>query len=208
MINKVCKYCHTDFRVGNYREESAFCCSRSCYDSFRNEQLRKNTCEYCGITFIKENNPQRAYRFCSKKCNAQYYSDKAQIEKVCPECEQVFLVTKKDAGQVCCSYACANHFKDEGKTPEAQRIRMSKEYRIWRKAVFERDDYTCVFCGQHGGKLNADHIKRFSDFPELRLAIDNGRTLCEECHKKTDNYGNKKHSTASKWDCVAVVTEA
>jgi len=106
-----------------------------------------------------------------------------------------------------CSKKCADRFKDQGKTPEAQKIRMSKEYRIWRKAVFERDDYTCVFCGQHGGKLNADHIKRFSDFPELRLAIDNGRTLCEECHKKTDTFGNKKYSTATTWDLVATVNE-
>lgn len=76
-----------------------------------------------------------------------------------------------------------------GITPINRAIRMSLEYRLWRTAVFERDNHTCVWCGTRGGKLNADHIKRFSDFPELRFAIDNGRTLCVRCHKTTDTFG-------------------
>lgn len=70
-------------------------------------------------------------------------------------------------------------------------IRKSLEYRLWRTAVFERDDYTCIFCGIKGGELNADHIKPFALFPELRFAIDNGRTLCVDCHRATDTWGNK-----------------
>jgi len=80
-----------------------------------------------------------------------------------------------------------------GITPINLKIRKSKEYKLWRLAVFERDNWTCRFCGQVGGKLNADHIKPFALFPELRFAIDNGRTLCLECHKKTDTYGGKSH---------------
>lgn len=68
-------------------------------------------------------------------------------------------------------------------------VRDSAEYKIWRTEVFQRDDYTCVFCGIRGGRLNADHIKPFALYPDLRFDIQNGRTLCESCHKKTDTYG-------------------
>lgn len=78
-----------------------------------------------------------------------------------------------------------------GITPINKIIRGSLEYRLWQEAIKIRDNYTCVFCGTRGGNLHSDHIKRFSEYPELRFAIDNGRTLCENCHKKTDNWGTK-----------------
>lgn len=84
----------------------------------------------------------------------------------------------------------------DGRYPEKARLRKSREYELWRKSVYERDNYTCVWCGARGEKgkrvqLNADHIKPFADYPELRFAIDNGRTLCVPCHKTTDSYMNR-----------------
>lgn len=75
-------------------------------------------------------------------------------------------------------------------------IRNSFEYTSWRRSVFQRDNFICTACGDRGGKghsvkLNADHIKPFSLYPELRFELSNGRTLCVECHKKTDTYGRK-----------------
>jgi hypothetical protein len=74
---------------------------------------------------------------------------------------------------------------------QLQLIRDSPAYKLWRKSVFERDNYTCVFCGQRGGQLQADHIKSFARFPELRFDLSNGRTLCKPCHKLTPTYGGR-----------------
>ena len=76
-------------------------------------------------------------------------------------------------------------------TTEREVIKKTLKYRFWRESVFKRDDYTCQICSKRGGKLNADHIKSFRDYPEYRLDINNGRTLCVDCHYKTDNYGSK-----------------
>lgn len=69
-----------------------------------------------------------------------------------------------------------------GITARNMAIRNSLEYKIWRDAVYERDDFTCNRCKKRGGDLHAHHIKPFSQFPELRFDIDNGMTLCRPCH--------------------------
>lgn len=88
-------------------------------------------------------------------------------------------------------------------TKLAEQIRKCFKYRQWRSDVFERDNWTCQVCFKRGGiTLNADHIKPFAlvcrenniksledglNCEEL-WNINNGRTLCLECHKKTPSY--------------------
>lgn len=96
---------------------------------------------------------------------------------------------KGKRGQISKTRGEKSHFWKGGVTPINIAIRMSAEYKRWRKAVYERDGYKCLSCGKVGGQLNADHIKPFSVFPELRFDVDNGRTLCVPCHRKTETFG-------------------
>lgn len=66
-------------------------------------------------------------------------------------------------------------------------IRRSPQYKRWQHAVYMRDGYLCQICGIKGNKLNANHIKKFSDYPDLRFDINNGITLCVNCHKNITN---------------------
>lgn len=91
-----------------------------------------------------------------------------------------------------------------GITPLVLVIRHCFQYRQWRSDCFTRDNYTCQICGLRGGILNADHYpKMFTEiFHENNIKsleqaleceefwnINNGRTLCRECHIK---FGKRK----------------
>jgi 5-methylcytosine-specific restriction endonuclease McrA len=65
---------------------------------------------------------------------------------------------------------------------------MALSHDAWRKQVLSRDGYKCVVCGSTE-RLHADHIKPRCRFPELAREVDNGRTLCRDCHHKTDTFG-------------------
>ena len=82
-----------------------------------------------------------------------------------------------------------------GITPENHKIRNSIEYRLWREAVFARDNWICQKSGEKGGKLVAHHINNFCSYPELRFAIDNGITLSEKAHRQFHKKYNIRYNT-------------
>ncbi|KUK77195.1 MAG: GIY-YIG catalytic domain-containing endonuclease [candidate division WS6 bacterium 34_10] len=82
-----------------------------------------------------------------------------------------------------------------GVTLENKKIKNSIEYRLWREAVFARDNWTCQKYGVRGGELHPHHIQNFSEFPELRFAIDNGITLSKKAHMEFHNIYGRQNNT-------------
>ena len=59
-----------------------------------------------------------------------------------------------------------------------------KHYVYWRKQIYKRDNHQCQWPGCISKKkLNAHHIKKWSDYPGLRFHINNGITLCRYHHQ-------------------------
>lgn len=84
-----------------------------------------------------------------------------------------------------------------GVSKENKRIRRGIEFRLWREAVFARDNWTCQKYKIRGCKIHPHHIENFSEYPELRFAIDNGITLSEKAHKEFHRrYGMRKNTKA------------
>ena len=82
-----------------------------------------------------------------------------------------------------------------GLTEKNKTIRNGIEYRLWREAVFARDNWICQKTGEQGGKLVAHHIRNFSDNENLRFAIDNGITLSKKSHKEFHHIYGVKNNT-------------
>lgn len=60
------------------------------------------------------------------------------------------------------------------------------EYKAWRYDVFCRDWFACQMpgCNEPDTRIEAHHIKTYERFPELKLVVSNGITLCKGCHRK------------------------
>ncbi|MBA7575883.1 hypothetical protein ES708_17719 [subsurface metagenome] len=122
-----------------------------------NKDGREIKCIMCGKKrWVRPSRVKEVGNFCSRECVHKYLSE---------------------------NYQGANAFSWKGGTPHEKRV--YKEYILWRMSVFERDAFKCQICGDDKGhNLNAHHIKSFTQYPELRTLIENGITLCIDCHRK------------------------
>ena len=74
-------------------------------------------------------------------------------------------------------------------------------YATWRKKVYEKDNYTCQCCGDNKGhNLNSHHLDGYNWCKEKRTDINNGVTLCEDCHKEFHNIYGKGNNTKEQFD--------
>lgn len=167
-------------------------------------------CPYCNGKQVHPNDslasvcPDIISRWSDKNIKSPYEYTVQSNKKVwlkCPEGKHDDYLQSLNAAYKY-QYRCYECYKDElsmkqkgknnffwkgGINGENDTLRHRREYKEWRTAVYERDNYTCQCCGTRGNKLNAHHINQFANYPEIRYEINNGVTLCTKCHDATEN---------------------
>jgi len=139
------------------------------------DKITRKTCLHCGKVFFVRGNGKRGLerKFCSHPCSLKYHRG-----------------------------AKNNNWKG-GISKGKDKFKNSEYYQEWRRKVFQRDRFTCQFCGYrskkskaHGDKksdIEAHHIIPMRRNMKLSLKVGNGITLCEKCHKLT--YGKEEKFT-------------
>ncbi len=181
----------TSFKKGHVtvvRPESIRCGSEN--NRWKGGKVSKD-CAVCKKTFVVDRYRTKSAKTCSRKCAETFCKDPEQRERMSK------IHREKIAQGV--------HNSFWGYTKLVDTLRHCSLYRQWRETVFKRDDYSCQECGNRGGTLNADHITPFASilfahdiksFDDARKCkelwnLDNGRTLCRKCHKKTPTFAKR-----------------
>lgn len=77
-----------------------------------------------------------------------------------------------------------------GITLSVRLFRKSKQYQEWRREILNRDNSKCQVCGIESNEVH--HIFSVKDYPDLRLDIKNGQTLCNVHHKEKHKKGRPR----------------
>jgi len=164
---KKCKYCGKEFVVPLYRKRQY--CSKEC--AGLNTGFKKNRESWNkGLKGIMKPNKTSFKKGQTAPTKGTKYSE-----------ERIKSMSGKNSSKW-----------EGGKSTYSRRIRNSQKFKDWRIANFERDDYTCQKCMDIGGELRAHHLNSFTDYPDLRFDINNGVTLCLDCHIEIHKkYGKK-----------------
>lgn len=157
-------------------------------------------CPVCTKTVMLKPSCVKYFKYCSRECYYESLKQKPVTDKVL---EHLRKISRKGVFKK--GHVPYTRGKNMGTFRHIRSLRMSKRYFEWRESIFERDNYTCQICHKRGGGLNADHVKPLSHIvKENRIAsledatncvelwdMNNGRTLCVSCHKKTPTFGGR-----------------
>ncbi|UYZ20736.1 HNH endonuclease [Mesobacillus jeotgali] len=96
------------------------------------------------------------------------------------------------SGKRFCTYTCYKNYLKENRV-ETIDITDSALYKEWRKKVYTRDNFRCKMpgCNSNSRDIAAHHIYPKKLFPEKQFLLNNGITLCRNCHEKT--YGKESN---------------
>jgi hypothetical protein len=219
MLSKSCVVCGEVFVKPKscslkYWEEKRMFCTRQCWYKHKTgqkqtkEQIAKKTkhprvfvCEICGEEILNKRG-RKNIRFCCRRCQAIGTNSGEHFPGIAwnKGLRGIFKHTIKSRKKMSIAHRGAKSpLWRGGITKINLKIRTLLEYRLWREAVFARDNYKCVECGDaKGGNLQAHHIKCLSSIlsansittqEQAKLCTElwdteNGVTLCKNCHSK------------------------
>ena len=166
-----------------------------CYECFGNP---KHSYEYVQKEFLDrgytllaktyKNAHEKMEYVCENGHNSWMNFNKLQQDCGCREC---FLL--RNRGENHCNYN--PNLSDEDRILNRDYL----EYFEWRKSVYKKNNYKCVVCNSNKN-INAHHLYNYADYPLLRTSIDNGETLCQECHIEFHIRYGKSYNTKEQFD--------
>lgn len=149
---------------------------------------------FCGKKF--ESCPSQNRKYCSTSCRSKYKPRKTNFDLYtiikCKNCRKEFIDLKCKKRKYCCKkclgeYLSKNQRGKNNPTYNKDRKKRSFKSRIewseWRKIVFERDQYICQYCSKTNCNIEPHHLKPKSTNPNLVYDVNNGITLCKDCHR-------------------------
>lgn len=188
-------------------------CNKEKHLSDFNVRFMTNINKYRPFSYCKEcerkyNNNR--YSHTCEKCGKQYTSGRKD-SKICVSCHRelmcqnkiMYKYKKRDfAGEKNPMFGKQRfgqenpNYKHGISEEERYKKRLITGYGIWRKKVYERDNYTCQCCGKKSnGDIVAHHLDGYSWCKEKRTDINNGITLCNSCHDEFHSIYGKFNNT-------------
>jgi hypothetical protein len=203
MIKKKCLNCNKIIKrslvYSHKQRESAIFCNAKCQGEFKTKNKSKLiNCNICNKQVKKTfSQIKRGAKYCSKKCFSE-----AQLITLKGKGNPFFGKnhSKKTKEKISLSTLGKPKYwlrREKSKfwrggvskrnNRNRNKVMATLEYRNFRRFVLERDDYNCQLCGSKDN-LEVHHLKSYEENPDLKFIVENGQTLCNICHRKTDTY--------------------
>lgn len=153
--------------------------------------FKDTKCELLSKEYINAITPLKYVATCGHVTTGTFHAFKKQKFHMCIKC-----VKRVNDGE--------NAYNWKGGMYKYERDHFSStfESKKWTSDIYKRDNYTCQCCGKRGHKLNAHHLDGYNWCVEKRIDINNGITLCEDCHKefhKMYGYGDNTKEQFEEW---------
>jgi hypothetical protein len=157
------------------------------------EIFRKEGCELISDTYFGYE--EKLNYICS--CGKRYEKSLASF-KLNSRCYECYLDSKRGEN----NYNYKRELTDEQRAENNSRANLP-EQRVWKKLVYIRDGHSCMCCGSSQSNfLQAHHLDGYNWCIEKRTDVENGATLCIDCHKDFHSlygYGNNTREQFDEW---------